>query len=245
MDTPEILEFAGKYFADHQYERWNGRQIRNACQTALALAEFRAQGGSHQQIKNANATVHLRVEDIEKVTGAYLEFTKYLNDVHGWDAERLARRLHLRGKDVQYATTKGTHPKGEKENEKPIIPPSPRQPNLSGATDPLMRNLTPMPTSQPQKPRQLGTSPIPPVGQLDSNIQPPGLPVGASYPYQMPYGQALAPPGVMYGAPPPAASVPPMMPTYTAEQMAWMQHQAAQQQAAQQHATQQQAAQGS
>ena len=35
----------------------NSRQIRNAWQTAVALAEFEAQGGSHETVHDPDATV--------------------------------------------------------------------------------------------------------------------------------------------------------------------------------------------
>lgn len=42
IERMEISSFAAKHFAKHPHARWNGRQIRNACQTALALAKFKA-----------------------------------------------------------------------------------------------------------------------------------------------------------------------------------------------------------
>ncbi|KAJ2989593.1 hypothetical protein NUW58_g3395 [Xylaria curta] len=47
-DMSAIENFAERHFREHPYGRWNGRQIRNACQTALALAEFDAHGGKIQ-----------------------------------------------------------------------------------------------------------------------------------------------------------------------------------------------------
>ncbi|KAM0295986.1 hypothetical protein ACHAPM_010703 [Fusarium culmorum] len=43
-DASSIEEFARQHYIKHKFGRWNGRQIRNLCQTALALAEFDAQG---------------------------------------------------------------------------------------------------------------------------------------------------------------------------------------------------------
>jgi ATP-dependent Clp protease ATP-binding subunit ClpA len=42
IEEDEIIENVGEYFRNNEEARWNGRQIRNACQTALALAEFDA-----------------------------------------------------------------------------------------------------------------------------------------------------------------------------------------------------------
>ncbi|KAJ8114456.1 hypothetical protein ONZ43_g4898 [Nemania bipapillata] len=103
IEESEILEFARSYFTDHPSEQWNGRQIRNACQTALALAEYRAQGSSHEPVVNTMADVVLKKEDLETVSTAYLEFIKYLNKVRGKDAEKWAKLLNIRAleKDIE------------------------------------------------------------------------------------------------------------------------------------------------
>ncbi|PVH90321.1 P-loop containing nucleoside triphosphate hydrolase protein, partial [Periconia macrospinosa] len=82
IDREEVIKFATKYFWSQKEARWNGRQIRNACHTALALAELRAQGGSHKKVKDLGAVIHLKVDDLEIVSNAYLEFMKYLTEVH-------------------------------------------------------------------------------------------------------------------------------------------------------------------
>jgi hypothetical protein len=40
IDRLGIGGFAAQHYAENQHVRWNGWQIRNACQTALAVAEF-------------------------------------------------------------------------------------------------------------------------------------------------------------------------------------------------------------
>jgi hypothetical protein len=94
MDDPK--EFASKHFRDHPHARWNGRQIQNACQTALALAEFEAQGESHETIANPDAIVHLKISHFETVQKGYLEFTKYMNDLWGSNAAVRAKEAKLR-----------------------------------------------------------------------------------------------------------------------------------------------------
>jgi hypothetical protein len=42
IEKDEILEFAVKQYNKHKKARWNGRQIRNTCQSALAMAEYDA-----------------------------------------------------------------------------------------------------------------------------------------------------------------------------------------------------------
>ena len=118
VDEGGILKFAVNYWAKHEKMRWNGRQIRNACQTALALAEYDAQRGLLGQVVDAKtavkrkadttAKVHLTVGHLEIVSKAYLEFLKHLRDVHGRDAERRAKYMGIRAREsvsVRQAST--------------------------------------------------------------------------------------------------------------------------------------------
>lgn len=63
--------------------RWNGRQIRNACQTALALAEHDARRGARGKVVDATARVHLKAKNPETVSRAYLGS---MEDVYGKDS---------------------------------------------------------------------------------------------------------------------------------------------------------------
>ncbi|CZR49554.1 uncharacterized protein FPRO_15913 [Fusarium proliferatum ET1] len=96
IDDFRIGSFAQEHFQEHPKARWNGRQIRNACQTALALAEFEAQGNSHEAILNPDALVKLEVRHFELVRNAFLEFANYMNDVYGVDSARRAKESRLR-----------------------------------------------------------------------------------------------------------------------------------------------------
>ncbi|KAJ0420213.1 hypothetical protein BJY00DRAFT_301637 [Aspergillus carlsbadensis] len=101
VDDTEILQYAGQYWNQHKTMRWNGRQIRNACQTALALAEFDAGGGSHEQIVNKNAQVRLGVAHLDVVCRAYLEFMRYLRRLYKTDQDRLAQKRGYRARESQ------------------------------------------------------------------------------------------------------------------------------------------------
>jgi hypothetical protein len=104
IDREEIIKFATDYFWSQKEARWNGRQIRNACHTALALAEFRAQGGSHKKVKDPGAVIHLKVDDLEIVSNAYLEFMKYLTEVHDKKGfEMWAKSVNIRAKEEDFA----------------------------------------------------------------------------------------------------------------------------------------------
>ncbi|KAN0108720.1 hypothetical protein V8E51_008462 [Hyaloscypha variabilis] len=104
IDREKILDFAKNYFNIQEDAKWNGRQIRNACHTALALAEFRAQGGSHKKIIDPQAVIHLKVDDLEIVSKAYLEFMKYLTEVHDKKGfEMWAQSGNIRAKEKDFA----------------------------------------------------------------------------------------------------------------------------------------------
>lgn len=99
IDEDEILQTAGAHWRNEPEARWNGRQIRNVCQTALALAEYEAQPKGAKfdlNVDNEDRKVHLTVSYLNKVTQAYLDFMKYLKAVHGTDAGGRARENGLR-----------------------------------------------------------------------------------------------------------------------------------------------------
>lgn len=100
IERDEIIDYALDYFRINDKARWNGRQIRNACQTALALAEFKAQGGNHDTVLDPNADVCLAVDNFKTVSKAYLEFTKYLKQLYGIHEDVRAKELGLRARDT-------------------------------------------------------------------------------------------------------------------------------------------------
>lgn len=88
----EISKFALDYFDENKQGRWNGRQIRNAFQTALALAELEAHGTDDVSNENdQEQLVTLRRSNFEVVAKAYKSFTEYLNQTYGVDSARRAR----------------------------------------------------------------------------------------------------------------------------------------------------------
>ncbi|KAG4222659.1 hypothetical protein PC116_g28867, partial [Phytophthora cactorum] len=95
-DEIEIGAFAQEYWDNNPFDHWNGRQIRNACQTALALAEYEAQGKDHTHVLNPNAEIRLNVSHFKTVADAYLAFSKHLKDIYGTHAARRAKEAGLR-----------------------------------------------------------------------------------------------------------------------------------------------------
>lgn len=120
IDDVDIIDFAMEHWRVHKDARWNGRQIRNACQTALALAENDAQPkGQEYNIKGkSNAKVHLTLEHLKIVSDSYLEFTHYLKAVHGADAEGRAKESGLRALDTLLEALKSDKSKLQEDNTK-------------------------------------------------------------------------------------------------------------------------------
>ncbi|THV49355.1 hypothetical protein BGAL_0199g00140 [Botrytis galanthina] len=73
---------------------WNGRQIRNAFQTVLALSEFRAKTSS---VESKSLTVTKK--DFEIVANASIQFNEYLLATHGKDEDQIAGRESVRAQN--------------------------------------------------------------------------------------------------------------------------------------------------
>jgi len=97
FDEDRILEFARSYYERQESSRWNGRQIHNALDTALALAEAEA--------LEKESIVRLKVEHVERVAKVQLEFSEYLYHVRGADEGRRAIDFGFRA-DKPYKASK-------------------------------------------------------------------------------------------------------------------------------------------
>ncbi|KAL8893492.1 MAG: hypothetical protein Q9192_005208, partial [Flavoplaca navasiana] len=92
IDEDAIIKFAGRHFYSEE-GRWNGRQIRNAFQTVLALAEYDATMDMSQRRR-------VKVDHFQKVAAAASDFDRYLRDVYsGKDESARAFSDHLRKDD--------------------------------------------------------------------------------------------------------------------------------------------------
>lgn len=130
-----IVSWAVEYWKTHKKMRWNGRQIRNACQTALALAEYDAQNrpkntlqdmtpqGKSDQEKPASP-VQLTIGHLETVAKAYMQFMRYLHEVYGKDSERRAKAMGIRAREFSmknwmktWSEDQETQPQEEEEEE--------------------------------------------------------------------------------------------------------------------------------
>jgi hypothetical protein len=101
FDKKELLEWVK---LNWELLQWNGRQIRNAFQTAIALAEFHATNGgagdpSTLPRKNSKAKTKgplLDVSHFKVIANATLQFNEYLFATHGFDEDELAKRDKIR-----------------------------------------------------------------------------------------------------------------------------------------------------
>lgn len=99
IEKDQIVKFAEDSWQNQKKMRWNGHQIRNACQTALALAEFDAQGGNHETIIDRHAKVKLTLKHLETVGVAYRDFIQYFEDIYDRDSELRAKYIRIRARE--------------------------------------------------------------------------------------------------------------------------------------------------
>ena len=106
IETKSILAFAERYWEAYEKARWNGRQIRNACLTALALSENEFE---EARLKGQGPEkVLLRLSHFKIVAKAYLRFTKYLKAIYGSDEDVRASEWGLRALEQAFKKAKVT-----------------------------------------------------------------------------------------------------------------------------------------
>ncbi|MCJ1262519.1 hypothetical protein MMC22_002389 [Lobaria immixta] len=98
IDRVGIVDFALRHFEENKKRntRWNGRQIRNAFQTATALAEYEAAAA-----QKSPAT--LEVGHFETVAEASLQFDMYIAETIGADAGQRALLERTRADNFKWA----------------------------------------------------------------------------------------------------------------------------------------------
>jgi len=92
IDNKKILKWAKLNWEALQ---WNGRQIRNAFQTAIALADFEARQETVKG-KTSDASPKVKVSHFNTIALASEQFNQYLLDTHGKNENELADREKLR-----------------------------------------------------------------------------------------------------------------------------------------------------
>lgn len=115
IDRDGILKFAKENFGKL---KWNGRQIRNAIQTAMVLAEYDAYiDQSHstpdQKLQDLGSRerrkVRLTIDEFDKVAKASSGFDEYLRSVRGYDDSQEAKN-HLLRNDYFRFVNEPNHP---------------------------------------------------------------------------------------------------------------------------------------
>lgn len=89
FDQDEILDWAHEYMRDCEdkdMKLWNGRQIYNACQTAVAIAQFQAKDGKAKMTE----------AHFDTISEASRQFDEYLEQVLGGTDAEVAERLMYR-----------------------------------------------------------------------------------------------------------------------------------------------------
>lgn len=100
-DHANILRHAEEHYKELEILQttWNGRQIRNAFQTAIALAEYDAHQAQIKYDLSECPKPALRVAQFEKVAEASKHFDEYLKKTAGLEAD-LAREARERADEL-------------------------------------------------------------------------------------------------------------------------------------------------
>lgn len=108
-DASAIKNFAKAHFKDHRHCRWNGRQIRNLCQTALSLAEWNAEKRMEKEGLSEMPEVKLELDQFTRVQRAYLDFALYMGETRGTKGDSRAYDFGNRAKreDTPYHNPPG------------------------------------------------------------------------------------------------------------------------------------------
>ena len=96
-NSKAILQYARSHFKelDEGHAPWNGRQIRNAFQTAVALAEYEAYEFQADSPGEGTVPALLKKKHFEQVAKASKHFDQYLAETVGTTAD-LAMEAHER-----------------------------------------------------------------------------------------------------------------------------------------------------
>jgi len=101
IDEEGILDFATDHWEENPDARWNGRQIRNAFHTAVAMAEFKARGGNLANgVYDQERNVRIKVgrSQFEKIANTVNEFDDYMRKTMGTSYEARAAKEKTRAR---------------------------------------------------------------------------------------------------------------------------------------------------
>lgn len=138
FDRDELLSFADRHYrrSASTNTTWNGRQIRNAFQTAIALGQYerlrklRRKEWSEEDAEKSGKKKYMEVrlckENFAKIAGTAADFENYLTSVRGSDGTA-ARNESVR--DDEYQGRSGTRPV-KRYSTLPVVKPTWGQPQV-------------------------------------------------------------------------------------------------------------------
>ncbi|KAI2465920.1 hypothetical protein F4781DRAFT_407511 [Annulohypoxylon bovei var. microspora] len=103
IEDEDLIDYAQELWDDNH--RWNGRQIRNAFQSAVALAQHNSKQGLHSPNSNSERAVSLTREHFIPVVAATEEFESYLAKTHGETESARAKLRQVRNDDFEQASS--------------------------------------------------------------------------------------------------------------------------------------------
>lgn len=112
FNAKKLTKWVSKYWGVMQ---WNGRQIRNAFQTAMALAEFEA-----KQLSNPGSRLIrpvLEIKQFKLLAKASSQFNDYLRLTHGDDEDQRAVLDQVRAVPTPSARAKNFHDDDEYDDD--------------------------------------------------------------------------------------------------------------------------------
>ncbi|KAI1213011.1 uncharacterized protein F4807DRAFT_308284 [Annulohypoxylon truncatum] len=111
FDQDELMEFAEEHYHKHHKKNatWNGRQIRNAFQTAIAMGQYERtrkinkKGFTEEEAlatgKSKWRTIELTKSNLETIAETAQDFDKYMKSVHKFPDVEIAKADQLRDDD--------------------------------------------------------------------------------------------------------------------------------------------------
>ncbi|KAJ6035827.1 P-loop containing nucleoside triphosphate hydrolase protein [Penicillium herquei] len=113
-DREDIMSFAEEHFRELDRSRtlqtWNGRQIRNAFQTAVAIAKYETKNNENQKADFEHGIITLSRKQFDKVAQMAKNFDNYLNRLHNGKSEAdLAKSAQIRVDDYVDETATKQH----------------------------------------------------------------------------------------------------------------------------------------
>lgn len=110
IEEDKIRRFANKHWQENKYKpsrRWNGRQIKNAFQTALALANWDFREGKHGTKLDRPL---VKAAHFNRIAQTSAHFDDYISNIHGIQEEDtygiLAEREEVRKDNYEPPSTK-------------------------------------------------------------------------------------------------------------------------------------------